>query len=226
MKNVLFNIAFPAEFHGRTTVEAALQLHPQVKDRLETIEKIVLTTQESAMRIINKSGPLHNPADRDHCLQYMVAVALLHGELTSEHYQDAAAQDPRIDKLRQKMAVREDPGYSRDYTDPKKRSIANAVQVFFQDGTATYQDEVHYPLGHQKRREEGFPLLLEKVKNNLATQCTQGQTDSILELALDPKRLDHTPVNQFINLFLPKIGKSNSAWVPFPTPGAPSSTNR
>src|SRR2546427_3339441 len=134
MENILFKISFPAEFHAQTAVEAAIKLHPQVQNRLEQIQQVVITTQESAMRIINKTGPLHNPADRDHCLQYMTAIGLLLGALNADHYEDATARDPRVDALRLKMVVQEDTRYSRDYLDPDKRSIANAVQVFFKDG--------------------------------------------------------------------------------------------
>jgi 2-methylcitrate dehydratase len=167
MENVLFKISFPAEFHAQTAVEAAVSLHPAVAGRLEEIERIELTTHESAMRIIDKRGPLHNPADRDHCLQYMTAVGLLHGRLTAADYEDAAAADPRIDALRDRMVVTEDAGYSRDYLDPELRSIANAVQVFFRDGTATERVEVHYPIGHRRRRAEGLPLLVAKFREGV-----------------------------------------------------------
>jgi 2-methylcitrate dehydratase len=152
MENILFKVSFPAEFHAQTAVEAALQLHPEVKDRLGKIEKVVITTQKSALRIIDKKGPLSNFADRDHCIQYMTAIGLIFGELTAEHYGDAVAADPRIDALREKMTCVEDPQYSRDYLDPEKRSIANAVQVFFRDGTQTNVAEVQYPMGHRRRR--------------------------------------------------------------------------
>jgi 2-methylcitrate dehydratase len=153
-ENILFKISFPAEFHAQTAVEAALALHPGVKDRLEQIRRIRLRTQEPALRIIVKSGPLRNPADRDHCLQYAVAAALIHGDLRAEHYEEQAAGDPRLDRLRGLMEVEEDRGYSADYLDPDKRSIANSVQVFFRDGSATEQVVVHYPLGHRRRRAE------------------------------------------------------------------------
>ncbi|MEY2880136.1 MAG: hypothetical protein RLZZ15_2516, partial [Verrucomicrobiota bacterium] len=159
MENVLFKISFPAEFHAQTAVECAVQLHPQVRDRLAAIARIELTTHESALRIIDKSGPLNNPADRDHCLQYMTAIGLIFGNLTAEHYEDTTAADPRIDALRAKMIVTEDLTYSRDYLDPEKRSIANAVQVFFRDGTSTPRIEVHFPIGHRRRRKEGNPIL-------------------------------------------------------------------
>ena len=164
MEHVLFKIAFPAEFHAQTAVECAFALHPRVRDRLGDIARIELTTHESALRIIDKKGPLNNPADRDHCLQYMTAVGLLFGTLTAEHYEDAVAKDPRIDTLRSLMVVAEDKAYSADYLDPEKRSIANALQVVFNDGTRTERVEVAYPLGHRRRRSEGLPLLRDKAR--------------------------------------------------------------
>ena len=164
MENVLFKIAFPAEFHAQTAVECAFALHGQVGGRLDQIERIEITTHESALRIIDKKGPLANPADRDHCLQYMTAVGLIFGTLTAEHYEDATAKDPRIDLIRSLMVVREDKAYTAAYLDPQKRSIANAVQVFFKDGSRTEKVEVAYPLGHRRRRKEGLPLLLEKAE--------------------------------------------------------------
>lgn len=186
MENILFKISFPAEFHGQTAVEAALALHPAVKDRLDDIERIVITTQESAIRIIDKKGPLTNPADRDHCLQYMTAVALIYGQLTSEHYEDPIAQDPRIERLREKTEVVEDERYSRDYLDPDKRSIANAVQVFFTDGTATDKVEVEYPIGHRRRRAEGIPLLKEKFARALRTVYAEKRAARIEEVMESP----------------------------------------
>ncbi|HEY2920668.1 MAG TPA: bifunctional 2-methylcitrate dehydratase/aconitate hydratase, partial [Candidatus Binatia bacterium] len=156
MENVLFKISFPAEFHAQTAVECAITLHDEVKHRLNDIDKVVIATQESALRIIDKTGPLHNPADRDHCIQYMTAVGLIFGELTADYYEDAAARDPRIDRLRDKMTCAEDPHYSKDYLDPEKRSIANAVQIFFTDGSATEKVAVEYPIGHRRRRAEGM----------------------------------------------------------------------
>ncbi len=202
MENVLFKISFPAEFHGQTAVEAALQLHPLVKDRLDEVEKVVITTQESAMRIINKTGPLYNPADRDHCIQYMTAVGLIYGVLTAEHYEDKVAADPRIDALREKMECVEDPQYSRDYLDPDKRSIANAVQVFFKDGSSTPRVAVEYPLGHRRRRQEGIPLLEAKFQDNLARCFAPNQANAILELCRDRERLMETPVNEFMGLWV------------------------
>jgi 2-methylcitrate dehydratase len=202
MENVLFKIAFPAEFHAQTAVEAAIALHLQVRDRLDEIEKVVLHTQESAIRIISKRGPLHNPADRDHCLQYMVAVGLLFGELTADHYEDAVARDPRIDALRAKMEVVEEPRYSRDYLDPEKRSIANAVQVFFRDGAQTEKVAVEYPLGHRRRRAEGLPLLIEKCRSNLATRFPQKRAESLVELCLDGERLEGMAVQEFVDMWV------------------------
>ncbi len=202
MENILFKIAFPAEFHAQTAVEAALELHPQVKQRLSDIERIVITTQEPALRIISKTGPLHNPADRDHCLQYMTAVALIHGALTADHYQDEAAADPRIDLMRGKMEVVENKSYSRDYLDPQKRSIANAVQVYFADGSHTPRVAVEYPLGHRRRRAEGVPLLIEKFRNNLATRFPADRAQAILELCSDRERLEDTPLPTFMEMLV------------------------
>lgn len=194
MENVLFKIAFPAEFHAQTAAECALRLHGEVKDRLEEIDRIELTTQESALRIISKTGPLHNPADRDHCLQYIVAVTLIDGALTADHYEDARAADPRVDRLRAKMMVVEDPRYTREYLEADKRSIANAVQVFFKDGTHTAKVEVEYPLGHRRRREKGMPLLVEKFRANMATKFTGAKAEAFTELLLDRPRLEATAV--------------------------------
>jgi 2-methylcitrate dehydratase len=202
MEHILFKISFPAEFHAQTAVECAMKLHPLVKDRIADIERIELTTQESAIRIISKDGPLYNPADRDHCLQYMVAVPLIHGALTAEHYEDAVAQDPRIDALRGKMKVTEDPRYSKEYHDPDKRSIANAIQVFFKDGTSTGKVEVEYPIGHRRRRAEGIPVLEKKFLDALRTRFPKGQAQRIYDLCLDAERLQLTPVNEFTDLFV------------------------
>jgi 2-methylcitrate dehydratase len=203
MEHVLFKIAFPAEFHAQTAAEAALKLRPQVADRLDRIERIVLSTQESAVRIISKTGPLHNPADRDHCLQYIVAVCLVQGRLTADDYEDRAATDPRLDALRAKMEVVEDPRYTREYLEPDKRSIANAVQVFFQDGTATEKVEVAYPLGHRRRRAEGIPLLRKKFLANAKTQLPAERVDAIERLFADRARLEALPVNELLDLFVP-----------------------
>src|SRR5262245_55801407 len=167
MENVLFKISFPAEFHAQTAVEAGIRLHPQLKNRLDAIKKIVITTHESAIRIIDKKGPLANPADRDHCIQYMAAVGLIKGALTAADYEDAAAADPRIDRLRSRMTCVENRQWTRDYLDPSKRSIANAVQVFFSDGSKSDKLAVEYPLGHRRRRKEGVPQLEAKFRTNL-----------------------------------------------------------
>ncbi len=202
MENVLFKISFPAEFHAQTAVEAAITLHPQIKDRLDDIEQIAITTHESAIRIIDKTGPLHNPADRDHCLQYMVAIGLLFGKLDADHYEDATAKDPRVDKLRAKMTVKEDKRYSREYLEADKRSIANAVQVFFKDGTATEKIEVEYPVGHRRRRAEGMPLLVAKFKSSLASRLPAHRVENILNVCNDPARFDALPVHEFMEHFV------------------------
>jgi 2-methylcitrate dehydratase len=199
MENILFKIAFPAEFHAQTAVECAIKLHPQVQQRFDDIERIEIMTQESAVRIISKEGPLHNPADRDHCLQYMTAIGLLYGELTADHYEDKIAADARIDALRTKMCVVENPQFSRDYHDPEKRSIANAIQIFFTDGSSTEQICVEYPIGHRRRREEGIPLLVEKFHQNLLSRFPRQQADSILQLCQDQAKLSAMPVNEFMD---------------------------
>ena len=215
MENVLFKVAFPAEFHAQTAAECAIKLHPVVKDRLgaeprsagaspsriDEIERIVLTTQESAIRIISKTGPLHNPADRDHSLQYVVAIGLLFGSLNADHYEDTTACDPGIDALRAKMQVIEDPRYTREYLEPEKRSIANAVQVFFRDGTATDKVEVEYPLGHRLRRAEGIPLLVKKFQENLATRLPEAKAKAIAEVIEDRARLEAMPVDEFMGMW-------------------------
>jgi 2-methylcitrate dehydratase len=202
MENILFKISFPAEFHAQTAVECAFQLHDRVKDRLDEIEEITITTHESAIRIIDKTGPLHNPADRDHCLQYMVAIGLIYGELTADHYEDEIAADPQIDALREKMTVVEEPQYSKDYLDPDKRSIANALQIRFKDGSTTDKVAVEYPLGHRRRRAEGIPLLEEKFAVNLATRFPAEQVNAILEVCSEQERLENMPVNEFMGMFV------------------------
>lgn len=202
MENVLFKISFPAEFHAQTAVECALKLHPVIKDRLNEIDKVEITTQESALRIIDKTGALHNPADRDHCIQYMTAVGLIFGELTADHYEDAVARDPRIDVLRDKMVCLEDPQYSKDYLDPEKRSIANAVQIFFKDGSATEKVAVEYPIGHRRRRAEGMPLLIKKFAANLAARLSPSQRQAIMDVCLDAGRLRSMPVDKFIDMWV------------------------
>jgi 2-methylcitrate dehydratase len=202
MENVLFKISFPAEFHAQTAVEAAVQLHPEVKDRLSAIKKIEIVTHESAIRIIDKKGPLDNPADRDHCIQYMTAIGLIKGTLSAADYEDAVGRDPRVDALRAKMTCVENKGYSRDYLDPKKRSIANQLQVFFKDGTATRKVAVEYPVGHRRRRHEGIPLLEAKFRTNLARRFPEERRNAIVELCRDQKRLEATPVERFVDLFV------------------------
>ena len=202
MEQVLFKISFPAEFHAQTAVECALQLHPRVKDRLDAISRVELTTHESAIRIIDKSGPLHNPADRDHCLQYMTAIGLIHGTLNAEHYEDKAAADPRIDALRAKMTVQEDKQYSRDYLDPEKRSIANAVQVFFTDGTSTPKVAVEYPIGHRRRRAEGIPVLQQKARAAFVAHFGADHAERLMQLFADRAKLAAMPVCQFMDAFV------------------------
>ena len=206
MENVLFKISFPAEFHAQTAVECAVTLHPQVRDRLADIARITLTTHESAIRIISKSGPLHNYADRDHCLQYMVAIGLLHGTLDADHYLDAAAADPRIDRLRLLMEVVEDPAWSRDYHDPEKRSIANAIQIHYRDGSSSARIVVEYPIGHRRRRQDGIPLLIAKFRANLTPHLSPERVARLLELCQDRERLAATPVPGFIDLLVQAPG--------------------
>jgi 2-methylcitrate dehydratase len=203
MENVLFKISFPAEFHSQTAVEAAVTLHSQVKNRLHEIKRIDVTTHESAIRIISKKGNLANPADRDHCLQYMIAVPLIYGDLVAEHYENSFHNgDIRIDELREKMHIIEDKRYSREYLEPEKRSIANAIQIFFNDGTSTAKVEVEYPIGHRRRREEGIPVLERKFVRNLETRFPATQSAKIRELCTDQLMLEQMPVNEFMELFL------------------------
>ena len=202
MENILFKISFPAEFHAQTAVEAAVQLAPKITDRIDEISKIVLTTHESAIRIISKTGPLNNPADRDHCLQYMVAIGLLKGNLVAEDYEDAVASDPRIDQLRNLMVVNEDLRYTREYHDPDKRSIANRIEIKFKDGTAIGPVEVEYPIGHRFRRAEGIPKLVEKFTHNLKTHFTKDRVDQILTACSDTNKLRTFPVHEFMDLFV------------------------
>lgn len=202
MEQILFKISFPAEFHSQTAVEAAVRLYAQVKDRLEEIERIELTTHEAAIRIISKSGPLNNPADRDHCLQYMVAVPLIKGSLVAEDYEDDVAADPRIDALRAKMVVAEDAGYSKDYHDPEKRSIANAVQVFFKDGSKTDRVEIEYPIGHRRRRAEGIPVLEDKFAKALKAHYSASQAEKIISICADQKALEDMSVSDFVSAWV------------------------
>ncbi|NIP17547.1 MAG: bifunctional 2-methylcitrate dehydratase/aconitate hydratase, partial [Xanthomonadales bacterium] len=202
MENVLFKISFPAEFHAQTAVECALQLHPEVRDRIGEVEKIVIETQEAGVRIIDKTGPLDNYADRDHCLQYMVAVPLIFGELTAASYEDATAGDPRIDRLRELMVVEENERFTRDYFDPAKRGIGNAVQVFFTDGSATERIEVSYPVGHRRRRSEGIPLLVEKFEKAVAGRFPAEQAAAIGRACADLEILELMPVRDFMALWV------------------------
>ena len=201
MENILFKISFPAEFHSQTAAEAAVHLHPQIKDRINKIKKIVIHTHESAIRIISKVGPLNNPADRDHCLQYMTAVPLIFGNLVAEHYEDDFHKsNPMIDQLRDKMEIIEDPKYSREYLEPEKRSIANALQIHFDDGSHTEKVEINYPVGHKRRRQEGIPLLEQKFEENLATLFPQERCQKITKLLKSQSELENTAVDDFMEL--------------------------
>ncbi|WP_336143093.1 MULTISPECIES: 2-methylcitrate dehydratase [unclassified Marinobacter] len=202
MENILFKISFPAEFHAQTAAEAAVTLHPEIQDRLDDIDRIVITTHESAIRIISKVGKLANAADRDHCLQYMTAVPLIFGTLTAEHYEDSFHEaHPIIDTLRDKMEIVEDERYTREYLEEDKRSIANAVQVFFRDGSSTDKVAVEYPIGHRRRRKDGMPLLLDKFRHNLATRFPAQRCDQINAICKDQQDLEATAVQDFVSLF-------------------------
>ena len=205
MENVLFKISFPAEFHSQTAVEAAMTLHAQLRAAGKTVEdisKITIRTHEAAIRIIDKKGPLNNPADRDHCIQYMIAVPLIFGRLTAADYEDSVAQDPCIDALRDKMSCVEDPQFTKDYHDPEKRSIANALTVEFNDGSTFDEVVVEYPIGHKRRREDGIPLLVEKFRTNLARKFPVKQQQAILDVSLDQARLEAMPVNEYVDLYV------------------------
>jgi 2-methylcitrate dehydratase len=199
MENVLFKISFPAEFHAQTAVEAAMTLHPEIKDKLDQIDKIVIETQEPGVRIIDKTGPLANPADRDHCIQYMVAVPMIFGRLVAEDYEDAIANDPRVDQLRSKMIVRENTKFTEEYYAADKRYIGNAVQVFFKDGSSTQRVAVDFPIGHRKRRAEGMPVLVKKFEASVAAHFSPKQTESIKGLFADRVKLEQMPVNEFVS---------------------------
>jgi 2-methylcitrate dehydratase len=204
MENILFKISFPAEFHAQTAVECALALHPAVKDRLDEIDRIEMETQEPGVRIIDKTGPLNNFADRDHCLQYMAAIGLVFGALNADHYTDSVAADPRIDTIREKMIVKENESFTKDYYDLDKRAIGNSIQVFFNDGSSTDRVEVQYPVGHRTRRDEGIPLLEAKFANSLNEVFDAPQSASILESFGNSESLDQMPVSQFMELFVKK----------------------
>ncbi len=202
MENILFKISYPAEFHAQTAVEAAMTLHPLVKDRLDDIEKIVIETQQPGVRIIDKTGPLDNPADRDHCIQYMAAVPMIFGHLTAADYEDTVASDPRIDELRKKMEVKENKDFTKDYFDPGKRYIGNAIQVFFRDGDSTGRVAVDYPIGHRQRRDEGIPVLQQKFVSSISPRLQQGQWKELDELCADRDKLAATAVDDFMALLV------------------------
>ena len=201
MENVLFKISFPAEFHAQTAVECAMQLHAQVAGRLDQVERIEIETQEAGVRIIDKTGPLANYADRDHCIQYMVAVPLIFGRLTADDYVDAVALDPRIDALRDRMVVKGNPQFTTDYFDPAKRYIGNSIQVFFKDGSSTEKVSIDYPIGHRNRRAEGIPVLIRKFEDALAGHLPARRVQRILEICADAQRFEATPVHEFLELF-------------------------
>jgi len=198
MENVLFKISYPAEFHAQTAVEAAMSLHPQVRDRIDQIERIRIETQEPGVRIIDKTGPLANPADRDHCIQYMVAIPLIFGRLTAHDYEDEIARDPRVDALRDRMEVRENPTFTQEYYAAEKRYIGNAVQVFFRDGSRTERVAVDFPIGHRKRRAEGMPVLMQKFESSVAAQFPAAQARAIVSLGADRARLEAMNVDAFV----------------------------
>lgn len=203
MENILFKVSFPAEFHAQTAAEAAVILHPQISGRLDQVSRIEITTHESAIRIISKTGELNNPADRDHCLQYMIAVPLVLGELKAEHYENSFhAAHPELDNLRDKMEVKENRAFSADYLDPKKRSITNGIQIFFADGSCTEQVVVEYPLGHRRRREESVPFLKEKFASNLASCFVPQRCQEILDIFSGEEALDALPVHEFVDKFV------------------------
>jgi 2-methylcitrate dehydratase len=202
MENVLFKISFPAEFHAQTAVEAALTLHPEVRDRLESIEKVLIETQEPGVRIIDKTGPLANPADRDHCIQYMVAIPLLFGRLTAHDYEDEVAHDPRIDALRSRMEVSENAKFTQEYYAADKRYIGNAVQVFFRDGSASRRVAVDYPIGHRRRRAEGMPVLMKKFESSVAAHYLPDHARQIVSRCEDRPGLERLPVDEFVGLLV------------------------
>jgi len=202
MEQILFKISFPAEFHSQTACECAMALHVEVKDRLDEIEKIIVTTQEAGNRIINKVGPLANFADRDHCMQYIVAIPLIFGELTTDYYEDDVAADPRIDALRDLMVIEVDDRYTKDYFDPDKRSITNALQIFFKDGSKTEKIEIEYPVGHRRRRAEGIPILIDKFKRNLASMLSPKNCAIIEEVCASQEKLEAMKFNEFSDLFV------------------------
>ena len=204
MENVLFKISYPAEFHAQTAVEAAMALHERLKEigkTAEDIESITIRTHEAALRIIDKKGPLANPADRDHTIQYMVAVPLIFGRLTAADYEDDVAADPRIDRLRAKIVCVEDKSFTRDYLDPYKRSIANALSMRVKGVSVTFEKTVEYPVGHKRRRAEGIPLLIEKFSTNLARRFPLARQKAILDVSLDQARLESMAVHDYVELY-------------------------
>jgi 2-methylcitrate dehydratase len=203
MENVLFKIAYPTAFHGQSAVEAAIALYPQVRDRLDDIKRIDVRCHNSSMVILDKTGPLHNFADRDHCMQYMIAIGMIFGKLTAEDYEDKVAADPRIDKLRAKMKLVEYAQYEKDYHNPAKRTNSNSIQAHFRDGSSTPLSEVIYPLGHRRRREEGVPLLMEKFDRNVSRVFAAKRKDQIMAACLDQHRLEAMTVNAFLDLLVP-----------------------
>jgi 2-methylcitrate dehydratase len=202
MENILFKISFPAEFHAQTAVEAGMTLHEEVRDRLDDIERIVIETQEPGVRIIDKTGPLDNPADRDHCIQYMTAVPLIFGRLTAADYEDDIASDPRIDALRDRMEVSENKQFTKDYFDPNKRYIGNSVQIFFNDGTSTDRVAVDFPIGHRERRGEGIPVLKNKFETSVSAKLGDRQWAGLSELCADREKLAATAVDDFMALLV------------------------
>jgi len=201
MENILFKVAYPGCVHGQTALECAMQLHPVVAGRLEDIKRIHLWTYEWSMQVVNKKGPLSNAADRDHCLQYMVAVALLKGAITVEDFEDHVAADPRIDRLRDKMVVTEDARFTREFYELEKRSCANGIEVLFADGSSSGRVDVEYPLGHRRRRAEGLPLLRKKFQTNLERRFVSARVDKVMELYAQPDRFEAMAVNDFTELF-------------------------
>lgn len=204
MENILFKISFPAEFHAQTAVECAIKLYEEIKDRLDEIEKIEVKTQEPGIRIITKEGPLNNPADRDHCLQYMIAIGLIFGNLTAKDYEDDVAKDPRIDKLREKMNVTENKEFTKNYYDPKKRGIGNSIKIYFKDGSSTEEIAIEYPIGHRRRREEAIPLLKDKFEKSITGFFQNNQTKKIIDLAFNQTKLTETLVHEFVKLLIPE----------------------
>jgi len=204
MENILFKISFPAEFHAQTAVEAGISLHEKYGDKLDKISRIEVETQEPAIRIISKNGPLHNYADRDHCLQYMIAIALIYGNVEAEHYQDKIASNPMIDSLREKMTISENPKFSSDYLNPNKRSIANSITLIFDDGSKSDKITVEYPIGHRNRRKEGIPLLLNKFEFAIKSYYPNKQSDAILNCFLDREKLTSMSVNEMMDKLIIK----------------------